>query len=645
MKQILLTAIAALAGITATAQTTFKQAPFTYKVVAPGKVEVSAVDSKSDQGLAIGSYDVPATVQNDGTTYTVTSIGEAAFKWKDAKMVTLPETVDTLHADAFNSCKLTAITLPKNLRCIGDQAFSSDTFTAIDIPESVDSIGKGAFFACKNLESVTLPKNLKKLGTSVFYSCALTSITLPEGLTEIPYSTFQRCAQLASVTIQSPIKTVGKMAFLHCAALKSIALPSSVDSIGYEAFCNTGLETFTLPKSVRAIDEEFIANAPITTFAIEEGNEHFAIYDGAIYSKDKRILYAAPVKGISTFTVQDGCLGIYGGAFSQCEASEIKLPESVIALDSYAFCEAKVAKINLPKGIQLIGEQCFAGTALTEVTIPESTKIIYEAAFALCKDLKKVTLPASLTDIAIRAFLQCSSLESITCLGATAPRLEDAYEQYEEQFYGVPSTCQLIVPQGATQSYKDAGWNSWFTITEAQPTELGVVKTTPADGYHVDMSKTKYFNMSFDIEFDDDFTIVKQNPDAKLRQGNKDTGSVIDPDDEWVASRNKANHLNVWGSDWDGYTSYFTLKADTEYYLTIPAGIVKGKTSGLANGEIVISFTTADTTGIDNAGAAETNVTVTGVYDMSGRRIDNAPVKGIVIKKLSNGKTVKVLNK
>lgn len=624
---------------------TFKEAPFTYKQIGTNKVEVSQVDKAYASGTPVADYVVPATVENGGVTYTVTAIGEAAFKWKDASSITLPETIDTIRANAFNTFDVEAITLPSKVRYIGDYAFSGcKKLTSFVVPESVEEIGNGAFFTCSNLTSIQLPSKLKKIGTSVFYNCGLTSITWPATLTTIPYSTFQACKKLETVNIQSDLTMVDKMAFLKCAALKSISLPSTVDSIGYEAFCNTGLESFTLPKSATKLGSEFIANAPITAFKVEEGNTHFAVYDGAIYSADKRLLWAAPVKGLTSFKVLDGCLGICGGAFSKCEATEITLPNSLVAIDSFGFCEAKVEKINFPAGLKLIGVQGFAGTNLTDVTLPEACTVVYEATFALCPKLKTVTLPKTLTDIAIRAFLNCTALEKITCLGETSPKLEDAYEEYEKQFYGVPSTCELYVPQGATQSYKDAGWDQYFNTikeleAEVKPTVMTVVKTTPADGF---VTKEKFFNMTFDIEFDEDFDVLKKKPAAKLRQGDATTGKVITPDKDWNASRPKAKHLNLWGADWDDYLCYFITKDNTDYYLTIPADILKGKTSGLKNGEIVIHFSVQYATGINDVDAT---ATVTGVYDLSGRKVSGVGIKGIVVKKLSNGKTVKVLQK
>lgn len=628
-----------MASITASAQVEFEQAPFKFKQIAPTKVEVSSASQKDAGQTMITEYDVPSTVTYDGVTYTVTAIGEDAFKWRTAEKITLPETIDTIRANGFNTFDVGEIALPKGLRYIGDRAFSSCKFTSIVIPDGVEELGNGAFFACKSLASVTLPSKLKTLGPSAFYGCAMTGITLPSQLTEIPASAFQRCESLETVTIQSDITAVGKQAFLNCKRLKSVNLPSSVQEIGYEAFCNTALESFTLPKGVTTLGTEFISNAPVSAFAVEEGNEGFAAYDGAIYSKDKRLLWAAPVKGISSFKVQDGCVGICGGAFSMCEATEITLPESVIAIDGFAFCEAKVEKINFPSKLQLIGEQAFAGTALTELTLPETITTIYEASFAQCEKLKKITLPKTLTDIAIRAFLKCTALESITCLGEKAPALESAYEDYEKQFYDVPSTCQLIVPKGATQSYKDAGWGDYFTISEAVPTEMTVVSTIPADGATI---TGRYYDMQLNIYFDEDFDIVVKEPAATLRQGDPTTGKLIEPDDCWNADRPKANLLNLWASDWDGFMCTFNTTADTDYYLHVPAGIVKGK-SGRLNAEMTVMFTTR-TSGIGGIGG-ETEATVTGVYDMSGRKIANPGIKGVVIKKMSNGKSVKVLNR
>lgn len=157
---------------------TFKEAPFTYKQIGTNKVEVSKVDKAYASGTPVTDYVVPATVENGGVTYTVTAIGEAAFKWKDASSITLPETLDTIRANAFNTFEVPELKLPSKVRYIGDYAFSGcKKLTSFVVPESVEEIGNGAFFTCSNLTSIQLPSKLKKIGKSVFYNCGLTSIT------------------------------------------------------------------------------------------------------------------------------------------------------------------------------------------------------------------------------------------------------------------------------------------------------------------------------------------------------------------------------------------------------------------------------------------------------------------------------------
>ena len=402
------------------------------------------------------------------------------------------------------------------------------------------------------------------LGKSVFYNCGLTSIEIPEGITDLPYSTFQSCSKLESVTLPANLNSIGDLAFLRCAALKSITLPSTVKSIGYEAFCNSGLETFTVPKSCTSLGSEFIANAPTTSLAVESGNTTYTLYNGAIYTLKKNILLAVPVKGITKFSVYSGCIGIQGGAFSQCEATDVTLPNGLLAIDDFAFCESKVENINLPASLLMIGEQAFAGTNLKSVSIPQHITYIADAAFAQCKQLTTLTIPSSASYMAIRAFWGCTSLQSITCTGAKAPELEYAYEYDEQQFYKVPSSCTLTVPKGCTSSYKDARWGEYFTISEADKGVLSVASTTPADNGTVD---GKYVSMSFTLKFDEDVTVVQYSPCIYLyntdAEGN--TKFITPYGESWTASKSGSKAVNIWGDDGDGYTDSFKIDPTHEY--------------------------------------------------------------------------------
>lgn len=134
---------------------------------------------------------LPETVEYDGVTYTVTSIGNGAFARKNG---------------------LNSIVIPNTVVLIAESAFASNWgLTSIEIPASVVEIGTRAFEWAGNIAEVKFAANsqLKILGTSAFsHAKGLKSIELPEGLTTIKNCAFADCNVLESVTIPASVTTI-----------------------------------------------------------------------------------------------------------------------------------------------------------------------------------------------------------------------------------------------------------------------------------------------------------------------------------------------------------------------------------------------------------------------------------------------------
>ena len=105
-----------------------------------------------------GELVIPATIEYEGTDYTVTSIGDGALVFcSGLTSVTIPASVKRIGDAAFGTCTgLTSVTIPDGVTSIGKSAFETTNLASVTIPASVTSVGESAFHNCQKLESVTV---------------------------------------------------------------------------------------------------------------------------------------------------------------------------------------------------------------------------------------------------------------------------------------------------------------------------------------------------------------------------------------------------------------------------------------------------------------------------------------------------------
>ena len=197
-KPFLLSLLVAL--LTTLSTHAFKSGDLYYKITSDNTVEVTS-DGNNYKGLTTAT--IPETVTNNGTTYSVTSIGDDAF---------------------YNCSSLTSITFPNSVTSIGNYAFHGcSSLTSLTIGNSVISIGHYAFIGCFSLTSLVIPNSVTSIGDYAFSSCSsLTSVTLSNSLTSIGSCAFSSCSSLTSVTITNSVTSIGEYAFSSCSALADI---------------------------------------------------------------------------------------------------------------------------------------------------------------------------------------------------------------------------------------------------------------------------------------------------------------------------------------------------------------------------------------------------------------------------------------
>ena len=99
-----------------------------YKITSSTTVEVASSDSGEEAAPGAdytGVINIPRTVTYNGTTYTVTGIGEYAFAYTTITQVIIPNSVTYIDEYAFYWCiDLTSVSIGSGVRTIGNYAFN-----------------------------------------------------------------------------------------------------------------------------------------------------------------------------------------------------------------------------------------------------------------------------------------------------------------------------------------------------------------------------------------------------------------------------------------------------------------------------------------------------------------------------------------
>lgn len=147
----------------------------------------------------------------------------------------------------------------------------------LNVPDGVTALGNKVLNGNTTIKEVTIPSSLTVFGGTpneagtgatggFFYQSAVEKITLPEGLKEIPAAAFNQAANLKEVNIPSSVETIGINAFAGT-GLETLTIPETVTSIGYGAFRDMlNLTTVTIEgDEVYIPDYTFRACASLTT--------------------------------------------------------------------------------------------------------------------------------------------------------------------------------------------------------------------------------------------------------------------------------------------------------------------------------------------------------------------------------------------
>ena len=270
---------------------------------------------------------IPSTITNNGVTYTVTSLGQNAFrenstikrvyissgiqnigqmcfyKCSNLTYISIPNTIQRMYSYCFQLCKnLTTVSFASNsiLTEIPSGCFSGcSSLASISIPDSVENIGNTAFAYCYNLHTVSinyLSSNITTLNMGAFGDCyKLSNIVLPKAILSIDLFAFENCQSLKSLIIPNCVQYISSACFRGCTSLTEVTFTGNSQgslNVGSQAFKNcSSLKTVNINKykNINFDEKAFADCTSLTTVNYPKdtyNGNNINVLDGIAFSND-----------------------------------------------------------------------------------------------------------------------------------------------------------------------------------------------------------------------------------------------------------------------------------------------------------------------------------------------------------------------
>lgn len=279
------------------------------------------------------------------------------------------------------------------------------------------------------------------------------------------YGYYKNTVQIPStITVEGETYTVTgiqEKAFYSCPELKNVQIPSTVSTIGAQAFGESPL---------------------LSKIIVDPTNQNFyADNNGILFNKTQTELIFCPKTFSGAYTVPEDVQKIHAFAFNNCkQITSVVLPNSLKRIEDGAFwgC-SNMTSANIPSGLTYLGSDAFrnASSLSSSIVLPSTLSEIGSSAFKRCTSLSNVTIENGVEIIGGSAFVDCSNLKSIDIpnsvyslgtsafesAGLTSINIpESITEILASVFYGCKLT-KITLPAGlksiAAEAFADNGTN------------------------------------------------------------------------------------------------------------------------------------------------------------------------------------------
>ncbi len=289
--------------------------------------------------------------------------------------------------------------------------------------------------------------------TLIKYTGTASTVSVPDSIKKIGEEAFAGNLGVNTVTCGTNTKEIAHGAFSNCTYLTKVEIPDSVEIIDKAAFSGCeNLSHINFGKNVKAIEHGAFAGCnKVKKVVIDEKNPYLVYDKGALYNKDKTILYAY---------------------FGHNEENTYTMPNTVEKVHRYAFWgNHDLEHITLSSALKEIAGYTFSNCKnLQDIEIPFSVHTIDAKAFENCISLKDTTIPGSVTYIDETAFDGCNRLNVIADEGTLGATLKNKEKKSDIQVAEEEDTKKVVVSSQSENKEDREEQNDEKTVIEETTT-------------------------------------------------------------------------------------------------------------------------------------------------------------------------------
>lgn len=269
------------------------------------------------------------------------------------------------------------------------------------------------------------------------------TVVIEGNVTKIGNFAFEQCYNLQTIIIPETVKSIGVNAFEKCESLTGFDF-SNVESIGSNAFKESGLTSVQLSGSLTDLDDEVFAKCRnLVSFSVAAGSPYYADANGVLFHKDA-----------------ENVITLIAYPCAKAAVERYEIPEGTAKLAKAAFSCENIGTIVFPESMTEIGDGSCYENGFTEVVFHGPVTYIGQSSFSNSKNLESITIPATVEKIDYRAFTSSTELRNVVI----ADECSAVIEQYA--FENTSAMESITIPPTVTQINGTAfdGTNSALTV-------------------------------------------------------------------------------------------------------------------------------------------------------------------------------------